>query len=230
MNAKKLYWKELGRFISKALDLLMFVRATLEPKGISLEIIDWLNGDGRDVFHEHLKLIGEEFIASFTIKIDRTKPFDFSIFPGNGSSVWKGPKDGKGLDGEEDQDQRSLAITRIDPANLLLLNGLKHNEKCINGEDRRAIMMLETIQLDVKIGQTLYEEKGQKTLRWLHQVYGVCLFELLGTVIRDEFGDRDVRYFKRNEDGSWSWYLDSLYSRREADHFVLCLPITSAAV
>lgn len=65
MSTKKsLNWKDLGQFVSKALDLFMFIRATLEPKGIGLEIIDWLNGDGRSVLYEHVQLIGEKFIVT----------------------------------------------------------------------------------------------------------------------------------------------------------------------
>lgn len=48
--------------------------------------------------------------------IDRSIPFNPAKFIGAGWTIWRGPADGDGLSGEEDHDERSLAIMEIDPA------------------------------------------------------------------------------------------------------------------
>ena len=69
--------------------------------------------------------------ASFVTKgpgllvVDRTKPFDPSKFIGSGWTIWRGPKDGDGLTGEEAQDARSLKLVEIDFAKVLFEHGIK---------------------------------------------------------------------------------------------------------
>jgi hypothetical protein len=122
-----------------------------------------------------------------TLNIDRTNPFDPAKFIGEGWSIWRGPKDksdpkySKGLEGDEEQDRRSLAITEIDPAKLLIQTGLKDKETTIVGEEKRARLLLESIQADAKIGEALYKEEGQATLKWLHKTLNVTWLEFLGT-------------------------------------------------
>src|SRR3989344_8999501 len=67
--------------------------------------------------------------------IDRTKPFNPAAFIGNGWAIWRGPKDGNGLAGEEAQDTVSLKFTEIDFARVLFTSRLKDGETSITGEE-----------------------------------------------------------------------------------------------
>lgn len=150
------------------------------------------------------------------LKIDRTNPFDPAKFIGEGWSIWRGPKKGKGLEGDEEQDSRSLAITELDPTKLIAQTGLNEDETTVTGEEKRARLLLKAIQADAKIGQTLYEEEGQTTLKWLHKTLNLTWIEFLGTTLRDSNGNRSALYLYRDVGGSWGWDYDWLDSYRYA--------------
>jgi len=151
------------------------------------------------------------------LKIDRTNPFDPAKFIGEGWSIWRGDKKGDGLKGEEEQDKRSLAITELDPTKLITQTGLNEGESVIVGEEKLARLLLKAIQLDAKIGQTLYEEDGQTTLKWLHKALNVTWIEFLGTTLRDSLGHRCALYLSRRDGGSWDWNANWLDDYRYAD-------------
>ena len=90
-----------------------------------------------------------------TIPIDRTVPFNPAEFIGAGWSVWKGPAEGTGLEGEEGQDARSLALTMLDVTRLRLETTLKGEETSIIGEEKlkRLTAMTDAIRLDAGIFQ-----------------------------------------------------------------------------
>jgi hypothetical protein len=47
------------------------------------------------------------------LKINRSEPFDPAKFFGKGYSIWRGPVDGDGLNGKEEQDELSLKLNKI---------------------------------------------------------------------------------------------------------------------
>src|SRR3989344_4499628 len=132
--------------------------------------------------------------------VDRTKPFN--LMP-----IWRGPKDGSGLEGEEKQDARSLKLTEIDFAEVLFTTCLKDGESGITGNEKLLRhLAAKHIRLDAKIGQCLLEEKGWATLKWLYQIFGIIWLELPGTVLR---GGDGLRYFLSlacSRDGRNRWY------------------------
>lgn len=133
------------------------------------------------------------------------KPFTPEKF---GCTIWKGPANGKGLEGEEEQDQRSLLKTTFDPASITEANlqtGLETGELCISGEIKLARLIVKAIQADARFAQTLLEEEGQKTLRFLHDTFGVTWLEFLGTVLRPPLGHRCALCLCRKDVGSWLW-------------------------
>lgn len=161
------------------------------------------------------------------LKIDRTKPFNPEDLVGKDYRVWRGPKNGNGLEGGKEEDERSLVIAEINPTNILALTGLREGESSLTGEERLARLIIESIQLDAKIGETLYREKGQKTLRWLHQTFGVSDFEFLGTTLRRYNGNRCALRLWRHDDGcSWHWNCNPLDYARSSTFPALCLPIS----
>jgi hypothetical protein len=130
--------------------------------------------------------------------IDRTKPFDPVKFIHSGVSI-------------VEEDERSLALTEIDFAGVRFESGLVGDEPTIDGEEKlKRLKQLTEIRLDAKIGQTLLEEAGQPTLRFLHYHFGVSWLELTGTVLCNSDGYRSFLYVRRDDRGSWSWYCDWL--------------------
>lgn len=140
--------------------------------------------------------------------IDRTKPFDTANFIGQEVTIWRGPINDTGLVGEEAQDIRSLKLTKIDFTQVLFEHCLKEGENAISGwEKLKRHIAAGHIRLDAKIGQCLFEEKGQATLKWLYHVLGITKFELTGTVLRTSGGSPCFLALYRNDGdgGQWRW-------------------------
>ncbi|MDE2071311.1 MAG: hypothetical protein KGI70_01085 [Patescibacteria group bacterium] len=124
--------------------------------------------------------------------VDRTTPFDPAKFIGSGWEI-------------VEEDKKALALTTVDFSNVRFESGLKEGESVIDGEEKLKRLKRLGIRLDAKFGQTLFEEKGQATLRWLYDTFGITWFELSGTVLRDSRGSRYFLYLRRDDDGSWHW-------------------------
>lgn len=151
--------------------------------------------------------------------INRTKPFDPATFIGIGWTIWRGPKDGNGLKGEEEQDARSLAMTEIDFSKALFTACIKEGELYITGEEKLTRHMATNhVRLDARVGQALLEECGQATLNWLYTTFNITWFELPGTVLRDSDGDRCFLCLCRSDDGRWDWNCYWLGNDRDATH------------
>ena len=137
-------------------------------------------------------------------RINRSTPFDPVPLLGTGASFWHGPKDGKGLKGEIEQDTKSMALTEIDLWSIRFKAYIPEGESLISGENRiMAIKTASDTALDPQIGQSLYEEDGQKGLRWLYDQTGIKWMEFLGQPLRNAFGDRLSLVLYRLVDGSW---------------------------
>jgi hypothetical protein len=126
-------------------------------------------------------------VRSQVIQIDRAKPFDLgSIYPYGGITAWKGPKAGRGLEGDIDEDSQSLAISELDLSKIRLETGLLDNEMHIDGETRLArIKSMNVIRLDVTIMMTLWKEPELIPEQWKRTVAGhplMIYFE--GTIAR----------------------------------------------
>src|SRR3989344_797976 len=138
-----------------------------------------------------------------TLVIDRSRPFNPTRFIGKGWTI-------------EEQDERALALTEIDFGAVRFESGLKEGEAAITGEEKlKRLKAGGVVRLDAKIGQTLYEENGQATLRFIHEHFGISWLELAGTVLRHPDGRRYCLYLCRYGDDPWRWrygWLD--YDRR----------------
>lgn len=144
--------------------------------------------------------------------IDRSTPFDPAKFIGTGQSIWKGPKDGDGLTGDEEQDVRSLAITELDLSKLCFEHCLKEKESPITGETKLIRLSENYSQLirpDARIAQALWEEPGHLTLEWIRVSLKRTWFDFPGTVLRNSDGYRYFLYLCWN-DGQWFWYTSWL--------------------
>ena len=79
---------------------------------------------------------------------------------------------------------RSFSIAEIDFDKVSFETCLKKGESWITGKEKINRHIKEKhILADAKIGQTLLEEEGQKTLEYLYNKKGITWFELLGTVL-----------------------------------------------
>jgi hypothetical protein len=156
-------------------------------------------------------------IPTPVLRIDRSQPFD-SKFIGPGWSIWRGPANGNGLEGDEDQDVRALALTEIDFSKVDFEHCLKGRGQSIKGETKitRLKERQRLIRMDAKMAQTLWEEPGKKTLEWLRINRNITWFDIPGTILRSPHG---IRYllFLCWSDGGWGWdcyWLGSDWYRR----------------
>jgi len=149
-------------------------------------------------------IIGEPKV----ITIDRSQPFDPVAFKGLGKgwTIWKGPIDGDGLKGEEEQDSRALAITNLDLTKIRFETGLKSGENRIKGETKLArLKEAGHTRLDAKVFLTLWENQHLIPLQWKEQTNGETTYVFFdGTVLRDPRGDRFVLCLCWS-DGGWRW-------------------------
>jgi hypothetical protein len=182
--------------------------------------VDWntVDFDGlQDLIVRRPKDAGAAFAAwlkngcRLTIKgpsalvIYRSKPFDPVKFIGRGWSI-------------VEEDERSLALAEIDFAKVRFESGLNEHEKVITGDVKlQRLKAMPEIRLDAKVGQALYEEKGQATLRFIYDHFGVSWFELAGTVLRRSGGFRYFLCLYRSGDGSWGWRCYWLVDVRRRD-------------
>lgn len=154
------------------------------------------------------------------LTINRNKPFNPALFE-DGRSIWRGAADGSGLEGEEQQDARSLALQEVDFTKARFETCLAEGEKMIGGEKRLSCLQeMDVIRADAKIGQALYEEPDQKTLEWLYQTFGITGFGLPGTTLQDPKGLRyflalyrkapDFEFYGGN-DNWWYWHQCLLF-------------------
>jgi len=140
------------------------------------------------------------------LSIDRSALFDPAAFLGEGWSIWRGPADGNGLEGEPEQDARALSISALNAEDFLFDTAIVPPERWVKGEAKLPrLRATGKVLLDAQIAQALYEEAGQQTLNEIMQKTGVSWFDLPGTVLRDREGYRYLLgvYFN---DGKWPWY------------------------
>jgi len=143
-----------------------------------------------------------------TIPIDRTAPFNPAEFIGAGWTIWKGPADGNGLDGEEEQDARSLALTTLDVTRLRLETTLKGEESSIVGEEKlKRLTAMTDIRLDAGIFQTFWRNQHLIPERFKAKTNGNTTYVFCdGTVLRSPRGNRDVLFFYWDVDSrEWYW-------------------------
>lgn len=166
-----------------------------DPQGAGEQFTAFLKNGGRVV-------VGEPKI----VKIDRTKPFNPAEFIGAGWSVWRGPADGDGLTGEEEQDPRSLALTELDLTKVKLETCLCKDEPSVTGEERlRRLREAGRIRLDAKVFETFRRNPYLIPKQWKEKTNGNITYVFFdGTVLRSPDGRRFTLclYWR---DGQWRW-------------------------
>ena len=162
--------------------------------------VDWdkLDPDAMQSIIEHAKQAEiTEFLQNGArlvvgrpiLTIDRSTPFDPAMVIGDGWSIWRGPADGGGLNGEEQECKASLACTSIDLTKTALINCRRDcGQERLQGEVfLRRVRNGWSPVLDAKIGQTLFENSYFIPESWKKTpVY------FMGTELRAASGSRCV--------------------------------------
>ena len=129
-------------------------------------------------------------------KIIRPISFNPAEFIGKGYSIWRGPVDGNGLEGDEEQDVRSLSLTEVDFTKVFFNNAINKNWDLITGEEKlKRLKSSGCILIDFRFGAALYNESYQPTLNWLRIDRGITRFYFSGTTFRDRNGCRCMVFF-----------------------------------
>lgn len=132
------------------------------------------------------------------IPIDRSHRFDPSKFIDHPRwDIWRGPADGDGLHGEEEQDVRSTSLTEVDLSRNLLVSVLIGKETSIKGEERLSrLKQMSSIRLDAKVFQTLWYNQHLIPERWKAKVQGHTQRIFCdGTTLRRPSGGRYALFF-----------------------------------
>jgi len=165
-------------------------------------------------------LCGALQTAKNILSIDRSKPFNPATFIGTGWSIWRGPADGNGLEGEEERDSRSATLTELDLDKVQLMTCFKRGESMTTGEERiKRLRTYGRVRLDENAFQTFWENREQLPARFKERVNGNVQFIFLdGVVLRSPDGGRYALCLYFSGGGSWRWRSDWLDCDRDASN------------
>ena len=209
----KTYDRQSGKFIARIAENL--------PEMSTDVMQGWIdNPKGLQKFLEGLcPPVSEKKV----IGIDRTKPFD-PAFIDAGWSFWRGSADGNGLEGELEQDNRSLALTEVDTSKILLEARLESKETYTTGEERlKRLIAADRICLDFGIFQTLWNNKTLIPTRFREKTNNNRTYVFFdGQTLRSPGGGRCTLYLYLDGGGGWGWGVGWLGgSRRVHDPSVV---------
>ncbi|MBU1179889.1 hypothetical protein KJ885_03020 [Patescibacteria group bacterium] len=119
-----------------------------------------------------------------------------------------------------EQDERSIGLVKIAPANIRLVDVLAKNEERIKGEERLSrLKQADHIRLDANVLLTLWKNQHLVPDDWKKK--GRIFFD--GTILRDSRGCRSVLYL-RWFSVTWDWRYHSLKSRWDNGYPSAVLP------
>ena len=152
-------------------------------------------------------LNGTVMIFSMITKL--AESFNLATFIGKGWFVWKGPKDGNGLEDEEDRDVREDNLTEVDWNAVLFETTLKEGETSITGEEKlNRSKETGNIRLGGRAFLSLWQDYQKnkensvlEKLRQTRNILDICFF---GLVLRRLLGRRSVLSLYFNG-GEWQW-------------------------
>ncbi len=204
----------LGSLVEKLLHCELHVARAVPDTDIIVrclprEVVEFIESSPRN--RELLELLAggrHEVKEIAKLQIDRSKPFDYA-FVGPESEI-------------EEEDQRSLALSEIDLADIRFEAMLEDSETSVDGGSRLGRLRgAGYIRLDAKIFQTLWENQQLIPERWKERTKGQMtkiFFE--GTVLRSSHSNRgDNRYVLcLYWDGSeWCWCLSWVVNDRHVN-------------
>lgn len=161
------------------------------------------------------RVVGETRVVA----IDRANPFNPAEFIGEGWSFWKGPANGNGLEGDPEQDSRSLELTEVDISKILLETHLKDGESYTTGDERiERLIHAERILLDLGVFKTLWDKKVLIPARFKEKTKGNTTYIFFdGQTLRGPDGYRCTLCLYLVVDGDWYGRVDRLDVDRNVD-------------
>ena len=161
-------------------------------------------------------------VINFLLKIIGLNP---ATDIGEGWSFEKeinGAEGNDGITAFKEAIQKAALLPKEEGRKLLFATGLAEGATSITGEDKIKALSKRALA-DPDLGWSLYKEEGQKTLRYLHDTYGVTWMEFLRRVLRSPGGSRVSLYLYRGDVGSWVWSYYWLDDDRNASIPALAL-------
>jgi hypothetical protein len=153
------------------------------------------------------------------ITIDRTNPFNPAEFIGSGWSFWCGPEKGNGLEGDIEQDSRSLEMTEVDLSKILLETHLKGRETYTTGDEHvQRLIYSDRILLDLGVFKTFWDKKVLIPTLFKEKIGGNITYVFFdGQTLRSPSGNRCTMYLCIDDDGEWSWSVNGLVNYRHVN-------------
>jgi hypothetical protein len=151
-------------------------------------------------------------------------PFNPAEFIGKGWAFWKGPKNGNGLEGEEEWDKTSMELTEFDLEKTDFVHWLQDGETSITGEEK--LVRLHKLGRSLRGAKQFMElwqdyqscqDKSQSKLEKYYQRTGNRYVDFPGDILRSPNGYRCILDLYRSADGSWDWsshWLGRQYDRQ----------------
>ena len=164
---------------------------------------------GDHMVHIREYLLGQaeiKYLSSAVIPINRLTPFNPAEFLGKDWSIWRGSANGDGLSGEEELDERSLAITELNLSQVQLVTCLNEGEERIAGEERlERLKENNFIRLDANVFLTLWQNQHLIPEVWKKKTNTNTTYIFFnGTTLRSPLGRRCVLALYW-DDGGWRW-------------------------
>lgn len=184
---------------------IMLNQALEEFLGLLRQLIINLLGPHGAEWGNELKRFLRKERCWVSILIDRSKKFNLT-FVGSGCTIWKGPADGKGLEGEEEQDARSLVLTEVHLSKIRFETMLRPGEISITGEERiTRLKAAGHICFDAAVFHHLWENKHLIPESWKEEINGSTRYIFFdGSILRSSYGYRYVLYLYWDV-GQWRW-------------------------
>lgn len=157
--------------------------------------------------------------------------FNPKEFLGKGWTTWLGPKEGKGLKGDEARDCREDNLTEIDLNEILFEICLEEGEGSITNEEKLSRLeasgnILLGGRTFLGLWQDYATKKKNSLLEWLCRNHGISLLYFFGLVLREStYGRRHVMCLRRIDKDNWHWQWVLLDEESGTDDRSACLEI-----
>lgn len=138
------------------------------------------------------------------LKLDHA--FNPAEFIGEGWTVWKGPKDGNGGNGEEEREKREDALIEVDFAKVSFYT--QEIEVANEEENSEFMKMRGLLPLGGRTAVALWFDyqtnKKNSVLEYLYRTLNITMLKFMGVVLRSKYGNRSfVRLHRVCSEGVW---------------------------
>ena len=154
-------------------------------------------------------------MVSFTLNLVTLQPATDIGADWKWADEINGPKDNDGITAFQRVIVEASTLPKEEGYKLLFADGLAKGQASITGDDKIKALASRNLG-DPDLLWSLYKEEGQKTLRYLHDTYGVVWMESLRRILCSPGGRRASLYLCRGVDGSWDWRCSWLGRSRVA--------------